>query len=206
MTYMDEIAQLALEGLHRSYVRIAVRNLVISRASLKELNKIKAIEKRKRGWVPKFNAKRAEYIDHTSIVVVFSSMALEAYINYYGIIKLGRSFWKAHLKNIRTIDKWVIIPQLATGKAYPKDNISYSSLQKLFSDRNWLAHYKPRSYLVINYGFDGDPEEEDIADLLGRKSERAIKTIELMAADMLNIDPESDAINHLAPWLRRKKT
>lgn len=74
--------------------------------------------------------------------IVFEAMAVEAYINFIGEMKLGKSYFKEHIDELSTLNKIVVIPHLVAGKKFPKDINLYGKLQELFSMRNKLVHTK----------------------------------------------------------------
>lgn len=49
----------------------------------------------------------------STVSVVFSAMAIEAFINEYGITQSSKKFFKNHLDNLNLISKLVLIPKLA---------------------------------------------------------------------------------------------
>lgn len=81
------------------------------------------------------------------ITVVFTALAAESFINYYAFSK-GKN--EAYLRNFRarngiseTVIKWIYIPKDITGNfALTENSTEVNNLQKLFRDRNKLAHHK----------------------------------------------------------------
>lgn len=69
-------------------------------------------------------------IDKCAIeVIVFCAMALEAYIYDFASRKLTDSYVQNHLDKLDTLSKWVVIPNLVTGKELPRDHRWFSLLR-----------------------------------------------------------------------------
>jgi hypothetical protein len=60
-------------------------------------------------------------LEHCCITVVFSTMAAEAAIYDYATEKMSASFVKKYLDRLDLVSKWVVIPQMATGREFPRD-------------------------------------------------------------------------------------
>jgi hypothetical protein len=79
------------------------------------------------------------------LVIVFSAIAVEAYIYDYAARNLSDTFVKNYLDKLDPISKWVIIPQLVTGKELSRDHRWFELLNKLFLQRNKIVHEKSSS-------------------------------------------------------------
>ena len=62
---------------------------------------------------------RWEQGKHSIVTVVFSAMAVEAYIYDYAARNLSDSFVKKYLDKLDLVSKWVVIPLIVTGKEFP---------------------------------------------------------------------------------------
>lgn len=76
------------------------------------------------------------------ITIVFSAMALEAYIYDYGARNTSGNFINRYIDKLDILSKWVIIPQLVTSKKFPTDSKGFQLLKELISNRNHFIHYK----------------------------------------------------------------
>ncbi len=123
-------------------------------------------------------------------VVVFSEMAIEAYINYYGISRLGSGFYTSHIDRLDLRSKWVIVPQLVTGKQFPKTGQGYGLLSRLVKNRNSMVHKKP---VDIGTYPDLHLEELDPRQHLANATE-AIQAMEMLHKDLLTVDPEAASL------------
>jgi hypothetical protein len=74
--------------------------------------------------------------------LVFQSMAVESYINYYGLVKLGKEIFDDKYEKSSTFPKLFRICKQVTTKDFPKDSDLYANLVVLFKKRNKLVHSK----------------------------------------------------------------
>ena len=80
-----------------------------------------------------------------TITVVFSAIALESFIHNYAARKLGEGYTDKHVETMNLHTKWLLVPQLATGKAIPSDHRGIELLQKLIKARNSIVHLKSKN-------------------------------------------------------------
>ncbi len=66
------------------------------------------------------NSLQDDLAKSSSIVIVFSAMAIEAYIYDYAARHFGDNFVKDNLDKLDTISKWIVIPKLITGRDLPR--------------------------------------------------------------------------------------
>lgn len=128
--------------------------------------------------------KNAEIQRLAMITVVFSSMTLESYINYYGTERFSKSYYEKYLDNLNLKGKWVIVPSLANGKQINTDSEAFDLLNELISLRNKLVHDKTK-YIRIAKEMDIDWVTEEDASLSTRAVEKIFN--ELKSIDS-NID------------------
>ncbi|MDA3883992.1 MAG: hypothetical protein PF638_00180 [Candidatus Delongbacteria bacterium] len=77
-----------------------------------------------------------------SIAIVFSAMAIEAFINEYGISNFSSSYFKNHLDNLNLISKLVLLPKLANKIELDKTGQVYQDVKWLIEFRNHLVHFR----------------------------------------------------------------
>lgn len=83
-----------------------------------------------------------------TITIVFQALAVEAYINHYGALKIGRTKYNDHYERIDTKDKYIIIYELINKIPFPKNGKIYENLDMLLQIRNRIVHSKTHK---INY-------------------------------------------------------
>lgn len=84
-----------------------------------------------------------------TIVVVFASMCLEAFIYDYAAYHLSDSFVRDHLDRLKLESKWAVAIQLATGKQFPRTSKAFGLLKNLRKVRNAFVHSKSK-FLSLN--------------------------------------------------------
>lgn len=118
------------------------------------------------------------------IIIVFTSLALEAYIYDYGARKTSDSFIQKYIDKLDLVSKWVIIPQLTTGKEFPRDGIGFELLKKLTRIRNSIVHFK--SYDVSSAQLEEISRESD--GVLIDSAKEAIRALEEVANEISRLD------------------
>jgi hypothetical protein len=73
--------------------------------------------------------KEGEAHQHGAVVIVFAAFAVEGHINDYAGRRLTDRYFTDHLDRLETINKWVIIPRLVTGKRVSQGQICLSAAQ-----------------------------------------------------------------------------
>jgi|GEM_PF-1362001 len=144
------------------------------------------------------------------IVVVLSALALEGYIYDYAARNLSDSF-ADDIDKLDAVSKWLVIPQLVTGKKFPKDGKAFQLLKQLVSDRNYLAHPKSAPHLVFdqknkNWDVSGKAQHmREFSNSLFDKAQNAIKALDELALVMEKLDPNEFASFHLMRMVGRRK-
>jgi len=72
----------------------------------------------------------------------FGAMCLEAFIYDYAAHNFSNTYVDKYLDKLDLIGKWVIIPQLVTGKKFPRECQAFEHLALLIRERNHLVHFK----------------------------------------------------------------
>jgi len=92
--------------------------------------------------ITKYNILYYRTMSSAISAIIFQAFSVEAYMNFYGAIKLGDNVFKNHYDRISILDKIIIIPRIATGRDFPKGDNIYGLIKKLFKHRDMLVHYK----------------------------------------------------------------
>jgi len=114
------------------------------------------------------------------IVVIFCAIALEAYINYYGISHLSKTYFEKYLDKLNLLSKWIVIPRIITGTQLDTGSKALQELSWLITLRNKLVHYKSRKIDIA------DIKETDF--LWEKDAKRAIETVKNLAQGLNKID------------------
>lgn len=75
--------------------------------------------------------------------IVFQALAVESYINVFGVYNLGKKF-NDHYERISTLSKLIIICRAITGKEFPEGKCQ-DGIKDLIKKRDKLVHYKTKS-------------------------------------------------------------
>jgi len=119
--------------------------------------------------------------------IIFSALAIEAYIYDYGARRLGDSFIKDHIDKLETISKIIIIFRLVLSKDFPKDGNLYYNLRNLIKERNNLVHYKSHNNLNKSLSETLDKRDTEFVELL-KNALKAHETIMDFAKFMIKND------------------
>jgi hypothetical protein len=106
--------------------------------------------------------------------VVFSLIAIEAFINEFAIKQFSKKFLKNHLDNLSLISKLILIPKLANKKCLDTDGQLYEDIKWLIDLRNSLVHFHTISISVDDIDYSDPISQRDF--MLEQHSERAVKT------------------------------
>ena len=126
---------------------------------------------------------------HGMITIVFSAMAVEAFIYDYAAQELGDTFVKKYLDKLTPVSRCVVIPQLITGKQFPRNSQAFNLLKSLIRDRNALVHHKSSVYPSSRFL----QEKFERSDQISQRAKDAISTLEALAQELQSIDPNSTA-------------
>ena len=118
------------------------------------------------------------------IVIVFSALTLEAYINHYAITRLSRNYFSNYLDKLDLLAKWLVIPRLVTGEKLDPGSNAMQELFWLVSLRNRLVHFKSKTITV---------EEIKESDFLWHEdAERSVRTAKRVVSLLKRIDPGAE--------------
>jgi hypothetical protein len=110
---------------------------------------------------------------------------------------LGDLFVKDHLDKLDTVSKWIIIPELITGKGLSRHQKWYVLLKNLIRTRNSVIHHKssepPASRInIVRYLNKLNEAEGSIFET----AKQSITLLGILADKIIEIDPEE------APWVK----
>ncbi len=130
-------------------------------------------------------AEKGDHIHRLAMtVIVFSAMALEAYINDYAIRYLSDNYFKVYFDKSDLLSKWVIIPRLTTGKQLDAGSEPVQDLSWLMALYNKLVHYKST---VIK------EEQMHSGDFVwGSDAQRAVNAVRNLVLELAKIDERAD--------------
>lgn len=139
-----------------------------------------------------------------TITVVFSTIALECFIHNYAARKLGEGYTDKHIEKMKLHTKWLVVPQLATGKVIPSDHRGIELLQQLITARNSIVHLKAKNIEWEQW----ESAEQKITKTNRLILESAVKCFEcigLLGHALSERDPDDQATKLLASFTSTPK-
>lgn len=127
-----------LEMPHLLYYEFAKRSFFTTQDLKPEVKAAFAKETSKRA----VNFESVLYANRLAMndVLIYSALSLEAYINYYAM-RYDIPFHKDFERNLSTINKWKVYPNLKTRKSL--DGEALKKIKKIFKLRDDIVHPKP---------------------------------------------------------------
>lgn len=117
--------------------------------------------------------------------ILFSALCVEAGINDYAAWQLGDNYFNSHFSNMDVVSKWVVVPNLVTGRSLDKSKAAYQALVRLIKSRNSLVHNKSK-HLDL-----GNPK---LGEILGNRIEEFRGDIENSYKTLLFLSFEFDTL------------
>ena len=203
---MNEKRVLAVHSNHQLYYSIARGNLAQARAVEKEIadrehrylqeveDDIQRTGRPDPDYAGLETASRIRLwrtrCQHTMQAVVFSALAVEAFINYYAVRKSSSSYFKNYLDNLNPVQKWFIVPQLFnSGRGLERGKEPLQGLEFLFRLRNDLVHAKPKTAVTLDEkGFHTEPILENYYDPSIDTADRCVSTVSDLVKSLHRID------------------
>ena len=78
---------------------------------------------------------------HRMAFIVFQAMAIEAFLNEYIYVRVGKLYFNS-MDKLSPTDKLLVACKLITGKDFPRNSRAFELLKKTVKYRNRLVHYK----------------------------------------------------------------
>ncbi|MBK1695415.1 hypothetical protein CKO09_11800 [Chromatium weissei] len=80
--------------------------------------------------------------------ILFSCMTVEAFINNYGVRRLGETYFRQNLERLGITEKFSLLLLACQGIAIPSSDPTLLILRAMFDARNQLVHPKAREFDV----------------------------------------------------------
>ena len=171
-----------VKGNHRKWARLKVR--------IEEEKR----EHKKTGESIKFDGQLASYEGEMALII-FTAIAVEAYIYDYAARHLGDSFVRDHLDKLDTISKWIIFPELVTGKGLSQRQHWHGKLKRVIQARNSITHYKSWDPSSLSAG-DLQRKLKKSSSEVQQAAGQAVDLLRLLADKISEVDPEE------TPWVQ----
>lgn len=80
--------------------------------------------------------------------ILYSCMTVEAFINNYGVRRLGQNYFRGNLERLGITEKFSLLMLVCHGILIFKDDPDHIKLRAMFDTRNQLVHPKTREFSV----------------------------------------------------------
>lgn len=118
------------------------------------------------------------------IVIIFSALSIEAYINHYAITRFSKNHFNKYLDKLDLFSKWILVPRIVTNKQLDPGSKSLQDVDWLIALRNKMVHYKSKQIQI---------DEVKKSDFLwAEDAEKAIKTVRNLVLSLKRIDEKVD--------------
>ena len=117
--------------------------------------------------------------------IVASAMAVEMFLNYYGVVRLGESFYNANYERLSPTRKVAALLATCCKRHVTKDDPIIQVTRRLFDRRNALVHPKSRDLTDAAQG-SGPPHVSP-----QQLAHESVRDMELFAALFRDFDPDA---------------
>jgi len=169
LTKHAEFYGIALEGLKRARRFQRLHDVRNKRKGLTDAD------------VDYLSQKNSEIELASIVAIVFSALALEAFINYYGTQTLSKSYFENYSDRLDLVSKWLIIPRLSLGKELNPGRRAMNLLRALVHKRNNLVHFKSRTKKISELDWS-----EDWVNL--EDAEQSCESVRTVISEMRKLD------------------
>jgi hypothetical protein len=125
-----------------------------------------------------------------SAAVVCAGMAVEGFLNYYGVKRLGEAFYNPSYERLSPAKKVAALVATCCGQLLPSDSELMAVTKRLATARNALVHPKSREAPRVPRAQLGLSEQADLPH-------RTVEDMERFFTLFAEVDPE--AIGSM-PW------
>jgi len=138
--------------------------------------------------------KLARFRDRTSdSVQIFAAMAVEGYLNFYGVLRLGQSVFDEHFERLGLIPKLRSLLLVCDGLQIDRNDALVTLLDRLAQRRNSLVHPKTRE-------FQGHPSQHQATAIkIPEVAREAVANMEAFFCEFLCLVPTAGKHLRKAP-------
>lgn len=153
LPYQREGAWFSMHGLHYASAHRYRREFLNAQASLSEKEaslsaKVDDIPEEYRGGFIFHETMGLRGLLEQAFVssILYSCMAVEAFINNYGVRRLGEDYFRRNLERLGITEKYSLLMLACYGHLIPQDDPERMKLRAMFDTRNQLVHPKAREF------------------------------------------------------------
>ena len=149
-------------SMHRHYYRICVEQKRLYDHYDSEIKRLTfcAVEDDEVSALAKVEKYYEEREQVAVVGITFAALCLEAFFYDYAATKLGDTFVSEHLDKLDLPSRLLIVPKLVIGKSIKKSSHVYAQVKRLSKDRNYLVHFKSKSFRIVDIAKASDFHDE----------------------------------------------
>lgn len=128
------------------------------------------------------------------VTIIFSAIAIEAYIYDYAARHLSDKFSKEYIDKLDLVGKLVIVPKLITGQELPRNKKWFGLAKNIVKTRNMIVHNKSSTIpLSVDDAQQYISKIKIIDEHILQSAKQAVELLDLLVVELSTIDP-SEAI------------
>lgn len=120
----------------------------------------------------------------SDVTRIFAAMSVEAFLNFYGTVRIGESEFNAHFERLPIIKKARQLFLVCDGEAISEADPLILSLKRVSEGRNRLVHHKAKQALP------NDPESKYMTQI-PQAAQEAVQAMDDFFAEVRVIQPEA---------------
>jgi hypothetical protein len=168
-------------NIHRHYYHIANEQRRVYFEQDTAMSKWKSKSGRQRDAALEKHPKYYEKREQAAVIgITFAAMCLEAFFYDYAASNLGDSFTRKHLDKLDLPSKLLIIPRLVSGKGIDKSAQVFEKVTRLTKDRNYLVHFKSRSFDRREMPHKADEFHNELNRRFGQALTNGLEAVEMV--------------------------
>ena len=136
---------------------------------------------------------RIECLRDADACLLFSCIAIEGFLNYYGVRRMDEPFFKKNMERMGITEKLALVIAACCQKRLDEDDEILKEIRWLFDERNSLIH--PKSKDIAHHAIEEFISEHPCKFLV----EKYVATLEAFVRFMHEIDPSISEWNLEAP-------
>lgn len=129
---------------------------------------------------------RQAYRRHAHAAVVFAALAVEAFLNTYGVLLMGEQHYLSTFERLKPIEKLNVLTLAAAQKLVEPSDDMAQALTLVFKSRNEVAHPKTREHAYTDLPAVAMKERRQPSDVQHAKN--SVRAMTLFFQEFIEID------------------
>lgn len=120
----------------------------------------------------------------SDVTRIFAAMSVEAFLNFYGVARIGKSDFSAHFERLPIVSKTRKLFLVCDGQSISETDPLIVALKLVSQGRNSLVHHKATQALI------DDPEPKSSTQI-PQKAQEAVQAMDDFFAEVRVLQPEA---------------